>query len=453
MGTKTNHFGWNTIEGSADKLSDDDYKPLGADRHDLDERLYSALTHHHTGVEANTDAPETPLDLSLSDESGGLVASRTYWYLQTWVDGAGNESTPGPMTSITTPDPVVEPDTPILATQGTGGFLASGDYYYVLSAYAPDANRETRALNTGVVTAAAGSTNKNTITLPDLPDGAAGFNLYRLVPSGIAYFLLATIPMDVPTPPTNYVDGGTVPASTERSLPTVNTTNMDLSVRVCLGGTTPSIPPSFLWRIYRTATPDNWSNSRLRTVDGALCYTDKGVATTSPAPPTQSSFDAPEKIDLTDGNEVQGNLPPSHVAYPEVVQFAFPGTLEEINGTFVWRCQFDEYWIRYVTVNLGSGSTASGQDDIFDVLWWDASAPTPSWVSLFEAATPVYPRVVVGEQFADEFIPTHRVLMKGDLLKAAILQVGDVPTPTDFDALIQVYGWAKDDTLTSVVFP
>jgi hypothetical protein len=454
MGSKTANYGWNKIESPSDKLSDENFKVLGADRDDMDERVHQIATHHHSGGSAVVGAPASPLELALSTISGALAPSTTYYYRQTWIDAFGHESLSSDQNSITTPDPVVDPDAPDVTTQGLGGVLASGDYYYVLSAYAPDANRETLASNVAVVTAGAGSTNKNIVTLPDLPDGADGFNLYRRVPSGTGFFLLATIPMDVATPPSEYEDDGSVAANAERTLPVANTTNIDLSIEVCIGGATPVVPPSYLWRIYRTAVPDNWVASRLRTIaDGSVCYIDKGLATTAGAPPTQDDPDAPDKIELTDAAEVQGSLPPANLAYFDVIEFAFPGPLEVRDGTFIWRCQYDEFYIQYVTANLGDGSLAVGDDDVFDVLWQDNNAATPMWVSLFDQATPVLPFIAVGEQVADEFTPVHRTLLKGDFLRAAVTQVSDAATPTDADLLIQIVGYGKMSTTASVVFP
>src|SRR5213075_1423587 len=132
----------------------------------VDDELYREATHHHSGATSDVAPPVDAPVLTLSPLTGHLLPSRRYYYRVTWIDAFGHESTPSPQAHFDTPDPLPAPAAPAVVTEPSGGTLASGDFLYVLSAYSPDANRETLAVNPTLVTAAAGSTNRNIITLP-----------------------------------------------------------------------------------------------------------------------------------------------------------------------------------------------------------------------------------------------------------------------------------------------
>lgn len=448
MSTYTQHYNFKRL-GPQDGLNDDGSKFGTTDRDVMDREIYRGATHHHTGAVSTVVAPIAPA-LQMSATPGNLLPSTRYYYKITYINGAGDESLASPESYIDTPAPVASPSAPVVVTSGAGGLLASGNYFYALSAYSPDATRETIAGTPTMVTTGAGSTNKNTVTLPTLPAGAIGFNLYRLVPSGIGYFLLATIPMNITTPPSTYVDTGSAIASAERTLPISNTTNSHLAISVSIGGTTPTVPPGMLWRIYRTAVQFNYAVSLITTItDGTPTYLDLGAGASTGSPPVQSGTTAPDKVRLTDAAEIQGVLPPANFVRKEVIQFRFPGPLTAQLGPETWRCPYDEFLITEVLINLGRGSAAASSIIVVDVEKYATNATTPTWTTIF--SNPVNrPRILVGSWFSASTVPTTTKIYRNEFLSPDIFQGGGGATPTDKNLLIQIVGYVFDSRVTSV---
>lgn len=267
------------------------------DRDTIDQALYNAVQHKHVGS-TGSNAPATPLTLSLSTTGGTIPAATTVRYKYTFTDPLTGETQASPETVVTTPDPLIAPSAPTASLQSIGGTLEPGQYFYVLTAYQGASTVETKALNPLAILVPAGtSTNEVTLNLPTLPAGATGFNVYRRAPNEARYSFLAS------TADATYVDGGVV--STSRSIPTHNTTSATNSITVTVGESPAS---GQTWTLYRSYSADFTSSRLVGLTSVDTTYTDIGANTQSASPPS-ASITNPSKIQLTGGAEVQGVLP------------------------------------------------------------------------------------------------------------------------------------------------
>lgn len=430
-------------------ISDDDYKFGDADRDTEDNLLYlGAEGHHHVGV--TLDAPEGPPSLALSETSGILEAGETYYYQIVYVDDVGRESPASDESSITITGAIEAPAAPTLSTDTTGGTLEGGNYQYVLSAYAPsDTLAETRALNAGLITVAVGSTNITTITFPSLPSGAEGFNIYRRAPGDAIYQWLDSVVADMATPPTEYVDDGSVEPDCNRTLPLTNRTATIAAVDVSLPGATPSLAEGWTWKVYRTKTSGDYTSSFLHHVVETITelsefptptYTDIGLAT-SGGTPSLAGTGSPTKILLTDGAEVQGTLPMSMVdGFPVEVIFSQEGTVEAQEGVFLWTCPYATAEILGVRATLGVGGTPS-VDPVVVGVRKGTGAIGPTFDDLFTIGNG--PAIEVGHQYSTLVAPSSPDLVYNDMLVVDILQAGGGATPTDHDITVSVLLMAR----------
>jgi hypothetical protein len=299
--TTTQYFGLAKL-GSGEGLSDAP-KFASDDRDLIDQALYNAVQHRHTG--ASVGAPTEALTLTLSATGGTIPAATTVRYKYTYIDPDTGETLASPEASVTTADPLAAPAAPTYVLQSIGGALEPGQYFYVLTEYVGSSTVETKAeIPVSVIIPVGTSTNEVTLVLPALSAEASGFNLYRRAPNEARYYFLASIP-DAATPPTEYVDDGSVTPST-RSLPSENTTFATNSITVDIPGATPAIPVDNQWSLYRSYSADFSSSFLVQLTEAELTYVDTGSGTAAGAPPI-SALASPSQIDLT--AEVQNELP------------------------------------------------------------------------------------------------------------------------------------------------
>lgn len=306
---------------STNDLSTNSFKYSEDDRDKIDALLYlGAEGHHHTGLASANNAPTVGPGLTLVTGTGYIPVSTRVYYKITYIDTNAIETTASPESFIDTPAGISIPAAPNVTYVTTGGFLTPGPYFYALSAYQGFDSLETLVGDARYVSIPySTNTNVNTVTLPPLPSGASGFNIYRKSPSSVAYRYLASVNMTAATPPSTYVDTGAIAETQSRPLPTTNTTVIRNSITVAITGATPSIPSGFSWRVYRTYVAGDYTNSLLATTSplttggfGApglsYTYVDLGPVTTVGQPPTQGvTPGTPSKVNLT--SEVQGILP------------------------------------------------------------------------------------------------------------------------------------------------
>lgn len=441
------------------------HKFFAADRDTIDTALWLANSGHvHDG--SSTEAAAAPDDapvLTLETTGGTISAGVRIWYTYTLVHQlTGVESGPAPVAFIDTPDPIDSPDGPGIAWGGTGGTLLPGQYFYILSAYTDTNTNETKAETAiGIVVSGSTSTNRIILTLPSLPFGADGFNIYRRTPGGTKYLYLDSVDMTVATPPTDYTDTGLVDEDCDRTAPYQNTTNATNAIEISIAGATPAVPVGYYWKIYRTVNESDWSASLLHLVveetfegSGIITpvYLDQGEQTTTGEPPASGiGFTNPQKIQLTDGAHVQGTLPMGMTAFPFAITLTYPGTLYVVDGALVWRCPFPSAEILWCAASLGIGSAPAATDVIVDVQHYNSTSET--WQSLWTSDAN-RPRVVVGEQFGVEAYPatSRNLIERHDVLSMDILQIGGGATPNDENLTLTIYMIVQVPIMTSYVY-
>jgi hypothetical protein len=411
-----------------------------------------AETHVHDGSTLATTSPEVPPELTLDTTSGNIPAGRTVRYKFAWVDANGAESAASPEATVATPTAVSAPAGPSLTTSTTGGTLLPGNYFYVLTAYTGSSTSETKAGTRIFLTVPTGSTtNTITLTLPTTPAGADGFNVYRRGPGESMYAFIDSIDMTVATPPTTFLDDGTTSPNCNRQPPQSNQTNATNNVTVEIPGATPAVPAGLTWKIYRTYSAGDYSNSFLTEVveetspgSGIIVtsYIDTGTSVSAGQPLAASQFTTnPAKIDLDDGNNASGTLPMGQVAaFPFTVEFEWDGILEVDTGVMPWVCPFATAEIISVTAWTKFGSSPASSDVIVDVnLAQDSATPTKTTVFTTQANRPTVP---VNQQVGVPAVPDVVAVTQGDALYADIDQVGGGATPTDDGLIVQVLLYA-----------
>jgi hypothetical protein len=442
-----------SVLGSGDSLQADGFKFADADRRLLDRLLsYAAEGHHHTGLRGDDLTPAAALNLTLATTGGTIASGSRYYYRFTVIDGYGNESAPSPIAYIDTPSTVAMPSAPAISyTPGTGE-LQPGGYSYALSAYKGASTQETKAANTAfIVIPGASPTNEIVLTLPALPFGADGYNVYRKTPSGMHYLWITSIA--APTPLETWTDDGSISGDCDRSLPSANRTGGTNAVVVQYSGATPTIPDGWAWRVYRTVDPNRWGRSRLKDItpigvppSTPLGFIDTGLQTSVGSPPAKAQIiNAPPKINLTDATEVQGSLPPGLLVAPHMLTFSALGRVVAGEGTFTWVCDFDMADVIGIRLYLGVNSKPAVQPVIADIVALRSNDATPTWESLFD--TP--PAIAVGENATELVTPDRQHLVRGDALSANIVQAGGGATPTDHDLTINVLLYVKDGSETT----
>lgn len=434
-------------------ISDDGYKVLGADRDLVDFLLYlGAEGHRHDGAtELTSAAPATGAGLEIVPGAGSIPGGRRVYYKYTLVSILGLESMPSPEVFIDTPAGIAEPGSPSLI-KGTAGTLPPGPYYYVLSAWRDSNTLETRAVGYANTTLFGPTSNGSiTITFPSVPSGADGFNIYRRAPGENTYHFLASVDLNVATPPTAYIDDGSVAEDCNRTFLTANRTAASTGIRVSMPGATPVVPIGYTWRVYRTYVSGDYTNAFVAAVveetsegSGVITPTflDLGYGTQTISPPTSTvTVGSPDKVNLADGAEVQGSLPMGLTAHADQVIFTVPGTLNApMSGVFVWVCPFPLARVIGVQAALGIGSVPVSADVIFDVNKgpYDPDG-IPVYATMFTTAGN-RPRVAAGRQIGVQAAPNsaQALLVKGDALSVDLDQDGGSGTPTDRDATIVI---------------
>lgn len=455
MGERTPRFDFSTL-GPGDALQDDSFKFSNQDIQLLDRLLqYGLADHHHTAQPAGAGDPSLPLTTSQANSGGTIPAGIRYYYQYTYVDANDSETAAAPAVFVETAPPVGDPGAPALVWDPAGGILPPGSYTYVLSAYKSATTLETRAANPAYKLLNGSTTTSSiTLTMPSLPSGATGWNIYRKKPGSPRFYFLAQ------TTGSSYVDDGTVSEDPTRSIPTANTTNSDNVIHLTLPGATPSLPAPFVsWKIYRTDVVDNWSASLLHHVveetspgSGVIqaTYEDIGQATILGTPPSKSQrFGSPPKVTLTDASDVQGFLPPGRNVVPTVLAtFTVSGLVSVTPGTFIWVCPYDEAQIAFVRAYLGVNAAPTAQPVIVDVNKYYASMATPGWTTIFTNQAN-RPKVLVGDWLGATTVPNILSLVAGDALSVDVDQAGGGATPGDYNLVVDIVGYAKSGSETT----
>jgi len=436
---------------AGDSLNINGYQFTRADRNTIDRLLYiGAEGHRHNGVAGASSNPAAPPTLALNTTGGNIPAGTFVAYKYTLVDDTGAESAASPEITVTTAAAIGSPGAPSLARYLTGGTLIGGNYYYILSAYSGVQTSETRPGDQAFITlSSSSSTWRIEVTLPSLPVGADGFNVFRRSPGESKYSFMQTIDMQVATPPTVFVDNGSININCNRQPPVRNSTNATNSISIGFPGATPTVPAGFTWKLYRSYASGAYNNSLLSWIveetfesSGIITpvYLDEGGSTTFGSPPSQSQFvGSPPKIQLGNVSEVEGFLPVGRNVVPAVATFTFPGLLDApVVGSFAWTCEYQHAQIVGCRATLGRDSAPSSQNVIIDVNKFDAGAASPSFSTIYTTQAN-RPSILVGEQQGVRSVPNVTSLVAGNMLTVDIDQVGLGATPNDYDLVVTIY--------------
>jgi len=294
MSSTTGFFGLQKLQ-SGDALSTNDYAFTNRNI-DVIDRLLGKIDDAVFENDTPLDDPTDTLSLEVVTTGGLIPAGRTVRFKYTYVDAFGNESAASPESTVGTAAPIARPSAAGLEATTTGGTLLAGNYFYILSAYSDVNTNETSGSPAASLQVRTGSTNKITLTLPSLPAGADGFNIFRRGPGEVQFYYLDSVDMDVATPPSTYEDDNSVTVTNSRTPSATNLTNSTNLINVTLPGATPSVPDGYTWKLYRTFVSGDYNSSLLEwvvtEVDGAIVpYTvDSGLRTTIGVPPSISSL-------------------------------------------------------------------------------------------------------------------------------------------------------------------
>lgn len=440
-------------------LNEDDYAVLGRDRDIIDQAIWKALSQRPGDVNAAAVDLATRPSLDLDTSSGSLDAGQRYFYVYTLVDAFGIESLPSPENFVTIPAEIAEPSAPTAAAATTGGTLLAGTHYYAVSAYKGSSSLETTAPNWQRVQLGSSNTSKVTLTLPSLPAGADGFNIYRRRPGTDDFRLIGTVDMVLSPFTTTFVDTG-LADDPVKGLPKANNTSSQAQVEVSVPGATPDVPDGYTWKIYRSTTSGVYVNALVHHVveetsegSGIITptYMDIGLSTELGSPPdTQINYPSNPKVDLNDANEVSGVLPPANEIFLGEKSFVYPGTMTDVlTGTFVWTFPFQVGLLRYVIISIGYGGSPSFDEIVVDVEKADPN--TDDFATIYSVATK--PTIAIGGFSSPAAVPDTRPLVQFARLKVDLTQIDSGATPTGADLLVTFVYYYWDNTATTVAKP
>lgn len=266
--------------GAGDALSLNDWAFTEKNIEVIDVLLKYLADHTHDGTPPPQEGPEDPpaLDLVPTTVGAGFPAETTIFYRYSHVDPTGTESVASVQSSVTTPAPLAVPEAPIVEWGTASGALPPGTYLYRVSVWTGSDTLETPAGPIGAVLIPTGNpVARAVLTLPDLPAGADGWNVYRRSPGGVDYQLVASVEA---ADGVTFEDGG-LPPSGLRFAPTYDTSQNSTNVTI----TVDNVPAGWSWRVYRSLTDGSWGQSLLDTIPAATeTFTDTGVESFDGAP-------------------------------------------------------------------------------------------------------------------------------------------------------------------------
>lgn len=450
MAGYTDNYGFTWLDGDDDP-STDDYAFFDGNIKSFDALLAASFGHEHTGSASDITNPTLAPNLAIDNTSGALPPGTSVRYKYSYIDSYGNETAASPEAVYNIPAAVSPPGGPSLEYAASGGTLLGGTYFYLLTAYVTDNTAETSkgAISTIALSWVSG-VNSITLTLPSVPSGATGFNVYRKKPQETGYTYVTSIDMSV-APPTTWTDAGF--ASSARTPPAANKTNAVNNITVTLPE---SLPTGATWKLYRTFVSSNWSGSLLKHVveetspgSGTIVteFNDVGDGASSGTPPTSSSIAiSPQKIDMTDMNNVSGVLPPGANVVPYEFSFFFSGQVTTGTKNRSWRCPFDKARIKSITATLGKSYTPASVPVVVDVNMYNGT----SWASVYTSGSK--PSIPVGSQTSNLSVPNTVDIVEGNLLQVDVDQAGG-GTGTDRDLTVTIYMYVQSGsgTVTTLI--
>ena len=333
MASETPRFRLTTFDNASDEITHAGWKFTGHDRRLLDQLLVQAEKHRHAGITidpATDTKPDAPV-VSLNP-TGGVFPANTTVHYRTAVVSDGQEQVGSQIATVTTPAPMAIPAPPTLSS--ASGALTAGDWIYVLTAYYPSTEAET--LGSRATSERLSAAGGFLLTMPTLPSGATGFNVYRQGPTDSSPRFVASVSVDDAT----WTDDGSITADTYRTVPTTNTSAGQASIDV----TGPTLSAGETLKVYRTTSLGNWQDSLL-THTTSTTFTDTGHGTGVGTPlEAAAAVGGPPKIDL--GTEATGSPPPGLLTTTHHISFVIEGPVVEGAADVHWvpECVPPGYW-------------------------------------------------------------------------------------------------------------
>lgn len=377
----------------------------------LNRLLQFLMSHRHDGVDGDATTPPSPPTV-IEDPTEGLLRSGvTYYYRVSTLNDDLVETQASLSSWVTISGAIDQPDVPVANIVTTGGDLPAGVYQYAVTCWVDTWTKDTTALPITVdLTTAGGDHQQVELTMPSLPAGADGYNVYRRFPGSTLFTWQASLTGTQTDP---WVDSTLTDPGTYRTLPTADLTGYRKSVQIerPAGATQ--------WRIYRSTDDTDWQGTFLSD-SSASTFLDEGAGTGFGAPPPAfSPYRNPDPL-----------IPSEILAFPQIVAHRAAGAAA--TGTlFEWTNPFDPAVVAGVSVSLDAGTTPNTQDLTFDVDRWNGA----TWDTLASFAL----GMADGFDSWDASTFTDVDLVANDQLRVNVTQVGD---GSDTGLHVQLKLWA-----------
>lgn len=125
--------------------------------------------------------------------TGDLPAGITFGYRVSYLDTYGLETAASDEATVTTPDPIQDPDPPAATAYG-GEAFEDGLYYYAITfTEGVDPSIQETAVSQATQVTLGSGANQVELLLPPLPERASGYRIYRMIPGEADLSLIATI--------------------------------------------------------------------------------------------------------------------------------------------------------------------------------------------------------------------------------------------------------------------
>lgn len=385
----------------------------------IDRYLRLLMTHRHNNTFVASPVPGPP-DVAETTSEGRLRPGVTYYYRVAEVsEDMELESPAGPSSWVTISAGLTAPTltNDDITSEATGGTLPPGIYQYAFTVYADFHTYDTDSPGPISVDLSPmlGDEHSVTVSLPPLPSGASGWNVYRRAPGEGEFYLLETLVGG----PESFVDDGSMMPS-GRILPTRNESAWNRSVTV-------TKPDDIAgdWVVYRSTRDDDWTASKVASM---LASDDSFLDDGSP-----TTFEAPYDGFLDYQN-------PSWISHdelmhvPHIVTFTSDGPAG-VGPLGEWVCPFEAASVAGLTAYLDQGVTPGSQDLMIALESWNPF--TEEW----EVATGV--AVLAGESQGSttSITPLGIDPMNGDRLRLNVVQVGD---PVAVTVHLKIWGIAGE---------
>lgn len=257
MAGQTPRFGLNFFGGDTPGSIDDDNDKFTSEDPLTVDRLFATLEKHDHHLRLATEPPTEEPDLEV-DDVGALEAGTTYYYVLSFVNADGLETTVGPEVSIDTPDLLAIPDAPSGETSDSTGALEPGLYYYALTALR---DSEESPLSEPDIVTVLTDEDTVTLTLPALGD-ADGLQVWRQGENDPGWTRIGVATS------TTFTDTGAIPAGLygdPANIPPTFSVGQDIySITITLtGDDLDRLDDVNAWRIYRTDVSGAYSATSL----------------------------------------------------------------------------------------------------------------------------------------------------------------------------------------------